>query len=104
MNSTSQSKRLGSPIENLGKHLSSLSHAEKASFANGCLTSVGYLVQVSCGFRKASAELAIRIAKQSEYKITPHQIRPDIYPNPNDAMPTTVEAQLDADNVQVGAA
>lgn len=104
MNSTSQSKRLGSPIENLGKHLISLSHAEKAIFAKGCSTSVGYLVQVSCGFRKASAELAIRIAKQSKYKITPHQIRPDIYPNPTDALPITVSAQVDANNVQVGAA
>jgi DNA-binding transcriptional regulator YdaS (Cro superfamily) len=32
-------------------------------------------------------ERVICIAKISGWKVTPHELRPDIYPNPSDAMP-----------------
>lgn len=33
------------------------------------------------------AEVVLAIADFLEYKITPHELRPDLYPNPNDALP-----------------
>jgi hypothetical protein len=33
------------------------------------------------------AEVVLAIADFLEYRITPHQLRPDLYPNPHDAMP-----------------
>lgn len=36
--------------------------------------------------RKISPEFVIAIAKATDFKITPHQLRPDIYPHPHDGM------------------
>ncbi len=36
------------------------------------------------------AEYVIPIASAVEWKITPHQLRPDIYPNPPDGLPNEV--------------
>ena len=91
-------------IERLIDLINSLEKQDRVSFARNAQTTLGNLRQIAYGNGRCSAELAIRIAKQSKYKITPHQIRPDIYPNPTDALPINVAAQLDADNVQVGAA
>ncbi len=33
------------------------------------------------------AEVTLAIAEFLDYKLTPHQLRPDLYPNPCDALP-----------------
>lgn len=33
------------------------------------------------------AERVIQVCRAIEYKVTPHEIRPDIYPHPDDALP-----------------
>lgn len=33
------------------------------------------------------AEYVLPLAKASEWALTPHTLRPDLYPNPTDAMP-----------------
>lgn len=33
------------------------------------------------------AEVVIPIAQFLDYRMTPHELRPDLYPNPNDALP-----------------
>lgn len=38
------------------------------------------------------AEVVVPIAMFLQYRITPHQLRPDLYPNPSDAIPTSREA------------
>lgn len=38
------------------------------------------------------AEVVLAIADALEWRITPHELRPDLYPNPQDAMPVTQEA------------
>jgi DNA-binding transcriptional regulator YdaS (Cro superfamily) len=38
------------------------------------------------------AEYVIAIAQAVDYRITPHELRPDIYPHPLDGMPRIEEA------------
>lgn len=33
------------------------------------------------------AEYVLAIAQHLDWRITPHQLRPDLYPNPTDALP-----------------
>lgn len=35
-----------------------------------------------------ASEKVLKLAKVSEYKLTPHAIRPDLYPHPNDGLPS----------------
>lgn len=45
----------------------------------------GWLNAVKC--EVPPAEVVIPIAEALEYRITPHQLRPDLYPYPADGMP-----------------
>lgn len=36
------------------------------------------------------ADVVIAISDFLEYKLTPHQLRPDLYPNPSDALPDSI--------------
>jgi DNA-binding transcriptional regulator YdaS (Cro superfamily) len=36
---------------------------------------------------KVSPEFVIKVAEATEWKVTPHQLRPDLYPHPNDGLP-----------------
>ena len=84
---TSIAKNERLPITRLCTYLAVLSPHEKEFFAKSCDTSVGYLVQVSRGFRKDSAALTNIITANSHYQVTPHDLRADLYPNPSDAIP-----------------
>lgn len=42
----------------------------------------------SVKFEVPPAEVVLAIADFLEYRITPHELRPDLYPNPSDAMPS----------------
>ena len=37
--------------------------------------------------RMPPADVVLAIAEFLEYRMTPHELRPDLYPNPHDAMP-----------------
>lgn len=100
LDASSQRKKALSP---LGQYLSTLNDFERGEFASACGTSNGYLIQISGGFRKASAEMAMKIAAASQYQVTPHLLRPDLYPNPTDALPLTIATTSDAHHVQGGA-
>jgi DNA-binding transcriptional regulator YdaS (Cro superfamily) len=39
------------------------------------------------GLRLVPPEQAIRLAKLTKWRLTPHQLRPDIWPNATDALP-----------------
>lgn len=47
----------------------------------------GWLNATSPRFEVPPAEVVLAIAEFLEYRITPHQLRPDLYPNPFDALP-----------------
>ena len=36
---------------------------------------------------KLSAEFVIKVAEQVDYQVTPHELRPDLYPHPDDGLP-----------------
>ncbi|MCI1034072.1 transcriptional regulator [Raoultella terrigena] len=36
---------------------------------------------------KVPGELVLKVSKAVEWQVTPHEIRPDLYPNPTDGMP-----------------
>lgn len=38
------------------------------------------------------AEVVLPIVKYLDYQITPHQLRPDLYPNPGDGLPVLIPA------------
>ncbi|WP_291970928.1 YdaS family helix-turn-helix protein [Candidatus Symbiopectobacterium sp.] len=43
---------------------------------------------ISFWFKKrVPAELVVSMSKALEWKVTPHELRPDKYPNPTDALP-----------------
>ena len=41
------------------------------------------------GIRKVRPQNVIPICKSTNWRITPHELRPDIYPNPDDGLPRT---------------
>ncbi|HAN8704295.1 TPA: helix-turn-helix domain-containing protein [Escherichia coli] len=36
---------------------------------------------------KVPGELVLKVAKAVEWKVTPHELRPDLHPNPTDGLP-----------------
>ena len=75
-------------ITSLCNDLAQLFTHEKAVFAKSCEKPVGCAVQVSLGFRKAFAVLVTIITAKPKHRVTPHHLRPDLYPNQSDAIPT----------------
>lgn len=37
---------------------------------------------------KIPGELVLKVSKAVEWRVTPHELRPDLYPNPTDGMPS----------------
>lgn len=37
--------------------------------------------------KKVPGELVVRVSKALNWQITPHELRPDLYPNPTDGLP-----------------
>jgi len=42
------------------------------------------------------AEVVVPIAQFLDFKITPHELRPDLYPNPGDAIPVEKPTRVSA--------
>ena len=40
------------------------------------------------------AEVVLPIAEFLQYRLTPHELRPDLYPNPIDALPIEIAARV----------
>lgn len=47
----------------------------------------GYISHVVVGRHIPIGEVAIAIAAASEWRVTPHELNPFIYPNPTDGLP-----------------
>ncbi|WP_233981700.1 transcriptional regulator [Pectobacterium versatile] len=41
---------------------------------------------------KVPGELVVKVARAIGWKVTPHELRPDLYPNPTDGLPKEKEA------------
>ncbi|MCZ6443305.1 YdaS family helix-turn-helix protein [Escherichia coli] len=44
------------------------------------------------GRSQLSPEKVLRIAEATNFEVTPHELRPDIYPNPTDGLPVGCKA------------
>lgn len=42
---------------------------------------------------RVRAEAVIAVCRAVDWTVTPHQLRPDIYPNPHDGLPADLRAQ-----------
>lgn len=47
----------------------------------------GLIYQWLSGHRKVAAEKVLSVSKATGWQVTPHELRPDIYPNPTDGLP-----------------
>lgn len=45
---------------------------------------------------RVKAEQVLDVAAASGWRVSPHDLRPDLYPHPDDGMPKTVELPLPA--------
>lgn len=52
----------------------------------------GWLNQVK--IEVPPADVVIPIAAFLDYRLTPHELRPDLYPNPTDAVPEAIAEQI----------
>lgn len=39
---------------------------------------------------RVSPEYVLGVARAVDFQVTPHQLRPDLYPNPSDGLPSTL--------------
>jgi DNA-binding transcriptional regulator YdaS (Cro superfamily) len=63
------------------------SETSRADFANALEVSESLVGHWCNGLRPVPPEQAIRVAKITKWQVTPHQLRPDIWPNATDALP-----------------
>ncbi|WP_336817824.1 transcriptional regulator [Cedecea sp. MMO-103] len=47
----------------------------------------GYVSRIASGECFLGAATALKWAAATEYQVTPHDLRPDLYPNPKDGVP-----------------
>lgn len=45
------------------------------------------------GTRPLPADRVLAVSRATDWAVTPHQLRPDIYPNPTDGLPPEVASQ-----------
>lgn len=58
-------------------------------------TAVGVSYQAIRKYERGTvtAERVLAVSRATDWKVTPHDLRPDLYPNPFDAMPAAVAAE-----------
>ncbi|WFX56945.1 helix-turn-helix domain-containing protein [Enterobacter roggenkampii] len=52
----------------------------------------GYVSRVASGECLLGAATALKWAAATEFQVTPHDLRPDLYPNPKDGIPDRAAA------------
>jgi DNA-binding transcriptional regulator YdaS (Cro superfamily) len=69
------------------KLISALTDDTQTHYAKLAGVSQAYISQLVSGVRRPGPTTAIKLAAATNYRITPHQIRPDLYPHPDDGLP-----------------
>lgn len=54
--------------------------------------SQGYISRVVSGDCQLGSGVVIKWAAATGFKVTPHELRPDLYPNPRDGLPVQTAA------------
>ncbi|ORJ47828.1 transcriptional regulator [Kluyvera intermedia] len=63
------------------------SGVRQQDFAELVGESQGYVSRVASGKCLLGAATSLKWAAATEFQVTPHDLRPDLYPNPNDGVP-----------------
>ncbi|MCP4064670.1 MAG: helix-turn-helix domain-containing protein [Gammaproteobacteria bacterium] len=71
----------------LSTFLNQLPPGGRSDFAKHIGVAPAYLYQMVNGIRPISPKRALSICEGSDWQVTPHELRPDIYPNPTDGLP-----------------
>lgn len=86
MQIASKTSKLGAHMRSLQKFLDkSATSREELALRLG--VSEGLVTHWLNGRRMIQPEQVLKVAKMSAWTVRPHDLRPDIYPNPTDAMP-----------------
>ena len=64
-----------------------MSGSNQQALAKALKLSQGMISHWITGRRQVGAEWVLPICEFSDWLVTPHEIRPDLYPNPTDALP-----------------
>lgn len=59
----------------------------RESYVKRCGTTLGYLYHILHGRKLPSAEMALKLAENSNWVVTPHHLRPSVFKNPWDGLP-----------------
>lgn len=62
-------------------------HGARRRFAAQVGIAPAYLYQIEKGLKPAPVRRVIDIAKASGWAVTPHDLYPEMYPNPTDGLP-----------------
>lgn len=82
------------PIPELVAHVNGLqSEDARVDFAAKCGVTIGSLRQIMYGHGIASADVALSIAENTNWIVTPHQIRPQTFRNQHDGLPLSLFVQ-----------
>lgn len=65
---------------------------KQQEFAQSVEKSQGYVSRVVAGSCKLGSEVVIKWAAATGFKVTPHELRPDLYPNARDGLPEQTAA------------
>ena len=76
----------------LSRYLKSIKITQKA-FADRVGVSQGMVHQWAKEISRVSGEKVRVVSKATNWQVTPHDLRPDIYPNPTDGLPSGAEPQ-----------
>lgn len=80
----------------LNEWLRQASALQREACAATAKTSVNRLYQIAGGHSLASALACRLIAEGTEYRVTPHDLRADYYPGPDDGLPAAMRDQARA--------
>lgn len=69
---------------------------EREACAKQAATSVNRLYQIAGEHSPASARVCHDIAAGTGYKVTPHEIRADYFPHPDDGLPASLRVSVGA--------
>ncbi|MFW6342883.1 MAG: helix-turn-helix domain-containing protein [Halothiobacillaceae bacterium] len=48
--------------------------------------------------KRCPAEQVIAVSKATAWRVTPHELRPDVYPHPDDGLPTSRRGKIEGDD------
>lgn len=78
----------------LSTFLNQLPPGGRSDFAKHIGVAPAYLYQMVNGIRPISPKRALSIGEFSNWQVTPHELRPDIYPNQTDGIPIELSADF----------